>query len=153
MKSSRPIVVDLFAGCGGLSLGFEQAGFDVAAAVEIDPIHSAVHEYNVPYAAAICSDVKLLSGAAIRERSGIGDADIDVVVGGAPCQGFSLMGKRSFDDPRNQLVLHYVRLVGELKPKYCVFENVKGLTLGKHAKFLNDLIEELAKIGYEVRLP
>ncbi|MBQ7814477.1 MAG: DNA cytosine methyltransferase [Thermoguttaceae bacterium] len=153
MKSSRPIVVDLFAGCGGLSLGFEQAGFDVAAAVEIDPIHSAVHEYNFPYAAAICSDVKLLSGAAIRERSGIGDADIDVVVGGAPCQGFSLMGKRSFDDPRNQLVLHYVRLVGELKPKYCVFENVKGLTLGKHAKFLNDLIEELAKIGYEVRLP
>lgn len=64
-----------------------------------------------------------------------------------------MIGKRALDDPRNQLVFHYVRLVRELQPKYCVFENVKGLTLGKHAQFLNELIESLTAIGYRVVLP
>lgn len=153
MSKNRPIAVDLFAGCGGLSLGFEQAGFDIVAAVEIDPIHSAVHEFNFPYGKTICADVTKTSGEEIRRLAGLGETDIDVVIGGAPCQGFSLIGKRAFDDPRNFLVKHYVRLVSEMKPKYCVFENVKGLTVGKHVQFLNDLISELNNIGYRVHLP
>ena len=152
-KSDRPIVIDLFAGCGGLSLGFEQAGFDIAASVEIDPIHSAVHEYNFPYSTAICADIKNLSGADIRKKAALENRDIDVIVGGAPCQGFSLIGKRSLDDPRNQLISHFVRIIGELKPKFCVLENVKGLTLGKHSQFLEDLIAELKKLRYTVLLP
>ena len=152
-KSNRPIGIDLFAGAGGLSLGFEQAGFDIAAAVEIDPIHCATHEYNFPYATAICGSVVDLNGSSIRSLAGIGDADIDVVFGGAPCQGFSMIGKRAFDDPRNQLVSHYVRIVSELSPKYCVFENVKGLTLGNHTKFLTELIEALGDSGYKVLFP
>lgn len=152
-RHRRPKVIDLFSGCGGLSLGFEEAGFDVVAAVEIDPVHSAVHEYNFPYSKAICADVRNLTGDEIRKRANLSKIDVDVVVGGAPCQGFSLIGKRSFDDPRNQLVLHYVRLVSEICPKFCVFENVKGLTLGKHVQFLNDLIDELKNIGYNVLLP
>jgi DNA (cytosine-5)-methyltransferase 1 len=150
---NRPIAIDLFAGAGGMSLGFEQAGFDIAAAVEIDPIHCATHEYNFPDAATICASVIDLSGDEIRRRANLGDKDIDVVFGGAPCQGFSLMGKRVFDDPRNQLVFHYVRIVRELNPKYCVFENVKGLTLGKHAQFLAELITELGDAGYDVLTP
>ena len=63
------------------------------------------------------------------------------------------MGKRALDDPRNQLVFHYVRLVGELQPKFCVFENVKGLTLGQHAQFLEELIVSLGDAGYDVLLP
>jgi len=149
-RNTRPIVIDLFAGAGGLSLGFEQAGFDVAACVEIDPIHCAVHEYNFPYSEAICASVADIRGADIRQRAGIADREVDVVVGGAPCQGFSMIGKRALDDPRNQLVFHYVRLIGELRPKYFVFENVKGLTLGSHRKFLNEIIEELKKVGYDV---
>ena len=149
----RPVGIDLFAGAGGLSLGFEQAGFDVAAAVEIDPIHCATHEFNFPNSTAICASVVNLTGSEIRQRANIGKADIDVVFGGAPCQGFSLIGKRSFDDPRNQLVFHYVRLVRELQPKYCVFENVKGLTLGAHAKFLAEIVEALQASDYEVLLP
>jgi DNA (cytosine-5)-methyltransferase 1 len=124
----RPIGIDLFAGAGGLSLGFEQAGFDIAAAVEIDPIHCATHEYNFPKTKTICASVVDLTGDEIRRLSGIDDTEIDVVFGGAPCQGFSMIGKRALDDHRNQLVFHYVRLVSELRPKYCVFENVKGLT-------------------------
>jgi DNA (cytosine-5)-methyltransferase 1 len=150
---SRPIGIDLFAGAGGMSLGFEQAGFDIAAAIEIDPIHCATHEYNFPHTATICASVTDLTGDQIRDRAKLGRQDIDVVFGGAPCQGFSLMGKRAFDDPRNQLVFHYVRIVQELQPKYCVFENVKGLTLGKHALFLNELISALAEAGYDVIQP
>jgi DNA (cytosine-5)-methyltransferase 1 len=149
----RPIGIDLFAGAGGLSLGFEQAGFDIAAAVEIDPIHCATHEYNFPSTKTICASVVDLSGDEIRLLSGIGDRQIDVVFGGAPCQGFSMIGKRALDDSRNQLVFHYVRLVRELQPKFCVFENVKGLTLGKHAQFLSELIEALGLAGYNVLAP
>ena len=152
-SNTRPIGIDLFAGAGGLSLGFEQAGFDIVAAVEIDPIHCATHEFNFPNCATICASVTDLSGPEIRLRAGVGDRDIDVVFGGAPCQGFSMIGKRALDDSRNQLVFHYVRIVAELKPKYCIFENVKGLTLGKHAEFLKELIAALGEAGYEVTLP
>lgn len=150
---ARPIGIDLFAGAGGLSLGFEQAGFDIAAAVEIDPIHCATHEYNFPDTKMICASVVDLAGDEIRARAGIDGREIDVVFGGAPCQGFSMIGKRALDDQRNQLVFHYVRLVRELQPKYCVFENVKGLTLGKHAQFLTELMDALEEAGYKVLRP
>ncbi|MBB5393924.1 MULTISPECIES: DNA cytosine methyltransferase [unclassified Herbaspirillum] len=150
---ARPIGIDLFAGAGGLSLGFEQAGFDIAAAVEIDPIHCATHEYNFPKCKTICASVINLTGQEIRALSNLQNREIDVVFGGAPCQGFSMIGKRALDDQRNQLVFHYVRLVRELQPKYCVFENVKGLTLGKHAQFLEELIDALKDAGYSVLLP
>jgi len=143
-------VLDLFSGAGGLALGFEQAGFDLAAAVEVDPIHAAVHSYNFPQSATICTDAIEISGAEIVERAGV---DIDVIVGGAPCQGFSLIGKRALDDPRNQLVSHFLRLVVEIQPTAFVLENVKGLTLGKHREFLDEVVEEFARHDYQVALP
>lgn len=149
----RPIGIDLFAGAGGLSLGFEQAGFDIAAAVEIDPIHCATHEFNFPKSTVICASVANLTGDEIRRKAGLGSSDIDAVFGGAPCQGFSMIGKRAFDDPRNQLVFHYVRLVSELRPKYFVFENVRGLTQGRHQEFLRELIASLESAGYDVASP
>lgn len=152
-SGKRPIAIDLFAGCGGLSLGFEQAGFDIVAAVEIDPIHAAVHEYNFPYCKTICADIRDVDGKDIRRLAGIGDRDVDIVFGGAPCQGFSMIGKRALDDPRNQLIGQYLRIVSDIRPKYCVLENVKGLTVGKHAQFLAELIDELKRIHYEVLLP
>lgn len=151
--SVRPIGIDLFAGAGGLSLGFEQAGFDVAAAVEIDPIHCAVHKFNFPDTAVIPRSVAELSGADIRLAAGIGNRPVDCVFGGPPCQGFSLIGQRMLDDPRNKLVLHFVRIVAELDARTFVFENVKGLTVGRHKKFLTELVEAFDKAGYAVRLP
>lgn len=147
----KPIGVDLFAGAGGLSLGFEQAGFDVAAAVEYDPIHAATHEFNFPNCATICRSVADVGGASIRDNSRIAERDIDVVFGGPPCQGFSMIGKRALDDPRNHLVYHFLRVVGELRPKYFVLENVRGLTVGEHKKFLAELIAEFTARGYQVR--
>ncbi len=152
-QDMRPLGIDLFAGAGGLSLGFEQAGFDIAAAVEIDPVHCAVHSYNFPGTPIIPHSVEGLSADFIRETAGIGDRQIDCVFGGAPCQGFSLIGHRVLDDPRNKLVLEFVRIVSELKARTFVFENVKGLTVGKHKTFLKELVAAFDAAGYEVRIP
>jgi DNA (cytosine-5)-methyltransferase 1 len=148
----RPVGVDLFAGAGGMSLGFEQAGFDVAAAVEIDPIHCCIHEFNFPDCAVIPHSVQNVTGDQIRAAAGI-EGKVDVVFGGAPCQGFSMIGKRVLDDPRNSLVRDFVRIVSELDADWFVFENVKGLTVGSHRKFLEELIEAFDAKGYEVELP
>lgn len=149
----RPIAIDLFAGAGGLSLGFEQAGFTVSAAVEVDPIHCAVHKFNFPRCAVIPKSVVGLSAAEVRRVSGIGDRRIDCVFGGPPCQGFSLIGHRALDDPRNALVLEFVRLVAELEARAFVFENVKGLTVGGHRAFLAELVVAFEDAGYTVRTP
>jgi len=149
----RPIGIDLFAGVGGLSLGFEQAGFDVVAAVEYDSIHAAAHAFNFPHCAMLARSVVGLSGAEIRQKAGIVDRKVNVVFGGAPCQGFSLIGQRIIDDPRNSLVREFVRIVRELEADYFVFENVKGLTLGAQKKFLDELIEEFSSVGYSTRIP
>lgn len=153
IKAQRPIGIDLFAGVGGLSLGFERAGFDVVAAVEIDPIHACVHKFNFPNCAVLPHSVSDLSGAQILKAARIGRRAVDVVFGGAPCQGFSLMGQRVLDDPRNALVNDFVRLVAELDAQYFVFENVKGLTLGPHRKFLDELAAAFDRLGYTIRLP
>ncbi len=150
---SRPIGIDLFAGAGGLSLGFEQAGFDIVAAIEIDPIHCAVHKFNFPACTVFPQSISNLTGAEIRAKAGLGRRRIDVVFGGAPCQGFSLIGQRALDDPRNSLVRDFVRIVSELRPAYFVFENVRGLTLGKHRFFLDELIDAFSASDYRVRLP
>ena len=152
-SKTRPLAIDLFAGAGGMSLGFEQAGFEVTAAVEIDPIHCAVHKFNFPATVVIPKSVSGLSGAQIRENAGLGDREVDCVFGGPPCQGFSLIGQRVLDDPRNSLVMDFVRLVAELNAKTFVFENVKGLTVGKQRAFLDELVEAFAEKGYQVRLP
>ncbi|AFZ36111.1 DNA-cytosine methyltransferase [Stanieria cyanosphaera PCC 7437] len=153
--SNRPIAIDLFSGCGGMSLGLEAAGFDIAASVEIDPIHCLVHHYNFPYGVTICQDISQLSSQELLNsitHKGF-NRNIDLIAGGPPCQGFSQIGKRQLDDPRNQLVFEYLRIVSEVKPKYFIFENVPGMATGKHQHFLNELITEFAKSDYSVVQP
>ena len=154
-KNKRPVAVDLFAGCGGMSLGLEAAGFDVAVSVEFDAVHSIVHHFNFPYGTTMCKDISKVAGSEILDslaKNGYG-TEVDLVAGGPPCQGFSHMGKRQLDDPRNSLVFEYVRLISELKPKYFVFENVPGIASGEHRQFLTELIEEFEALGYQIEKP
>jgi DNA (cytosine-5)-methyltransferase 1 len=136
-----------------MSLGFEQAGFDVVAAVEIDPVHCAAHKFNFPKTAVLPRSVVGLSASEIRIAAGIGNAPVDCVFGGPPCQGFSLIGHRVLDDARNRLVLEFVRIVAELDARTFVFENVKGLTVGRHRAFLDELVVAFDQAGYDIRLP
>src|SRR3954471_15591141 len=102
MTSRRPVALDLFSGAGGLTLGFEQAGFDVLASVEYDPVHAAVHAFNFPLAKTVCGDVSRIEGDELREAAGEGwrrhgrpgkfSGTPDVIFGGPPCQGFSTIG-------------------------------------------------------------
>lgn len=94
-----------------------------------------------------------LTGSEIRVAAGIGKRRVDVVFGGAPCQGFSMIGQRALDDPRNSLVRDFLRIVSELEASYFVFENVKGLTLGQHRKFLDEIVETADELGYDVLSP
>ena len=149
---ARPIAVDLFCGVGGLSLGFEQAGFEIAAAFDSDPIHLATYAKNFPGTAIDCVDLARASGTGLRERAGLVGVHIDAVIGGSPCQGFSLIGKRDPSDPRNDLLVHFARLVGELSPTYFVLENVPGLVSGKPRDFLELFLRTVRKAGYGVLL-
>jgi DNA (cytosine-5)-methyltransferase 1 len=152
-STARLIGIDLFSGAGGMSLGFEQAGFDIVAAVEIDPIHASTHQFNFSNCRMIPKSVDGLSGRDIRHLAGLDDRHVDVVFGGAPCQGFSMIGHRAMDDPRNSLVREFVRLVAELKPSYFVFENVKGLTIGRQVQFLQEVVDAFQAIDYSILLP
>lgn len=147
----RPLAVDLFAGAGGLSLGLEQAGYEIAASVEYDPIHAAVHEFNFPYGKTFAADVSMISGRQIRAESEIGDREIHLVAGGPPCQGISMIGRRAIDDPRNALLKEFVRVVLELKPRYFLMENVAGLMVGAHRQLIDEVVE-MVEAGGDYRV-
>ena len=152
--NNRPIAIDLFSGAGGLGLGFEQAGFDVPLAVDVDPVHAAVHQFNFPLCEVLPRSVTTVTGQEIRARAGLATRDaVAVLLGGAPCQGFSIIGQRSSSDPRNVLVRDFLRLVDELQPDYFVFENVKGLTFGKQRRVLDEILIDIAATGYQLVKP
>jgi DNA (cytosine-5)-methyltransferase 1 len=149
----RPLGVDLFCGAGGMSLGFEQAGFDIAAAVDVEQRNVDTHALNFPNCSGHCLDVSELSGAQLRKDSGMGNAQISAVFGGPPCQGFSMIGKRRQSDPRNQLIREFGRLVVELSPTYFVMENVTGLLVGDARKTLDDFTTQMETSGFSVVQP
>lgn len=131
-------VVDLFAGCGGLSLGFMQAGYTVVKAVEFDPVISNTYIKNHPEVNVIVDDIKNLDNAGIFKS---GNADI--IIGGPPCQGFSMAGariRRGFiDDPRNYLFKHYFNVVNTVKPTVFVMENVKGIATMRGGEIFEEI--------------
>lgn len=151
-----PTVVDLFAGCGGLSLGFASAGYRVTFAAEKDSLAAATYTKNFPDATLLSpsdeqpnsGDVSKLKCACMMPEPGSKQEKVGLVVGGPPCQGFSYMGHRRSDDPRNQLYQHFVRLVGELQPDGYLFENVPGMRTMDEGEVFDDLISSLEGIGY-----
>jgi len=141
--SDRPKAVDLFCGAGGMSLGFEQAGFDVVLGVDTDGHHIAAHHRNFPTGKSVCASVRELTGKLVRESAGL-RGQLDLLFGGPPCQGFSHMGLRDKRDPRNTLVNEFVRLALELRPKFVVMENVAGMLSGNTRAVLDAAISDLS---------
>lgn len=143
------MAIDLFSGAGGLSLGFVAAGFNVAAAVEIDPIHAQTHRLNFPDCVVIEDDVQVVSGTKILEAANLQSGKVDVVIGGPPCQGFSAIGRRHVDDPRNRLVLEFGRIVRELRPRYFVLENVRGFLFPGNRPIVDAFVDEMEAVEYQ----
>jgi DNA (cytosine-5)-methyltransferase 1 len=144
-------VIDLFAGCGGMSLGFECAGFEVCGASEIDLWASDTYRANNPTASLVTGDIRdqkdldILAGSTRFDR-------LDGVVGGPPCQGFSLSGNRDPKDPRNSLFMEFIRVLKHFKPRFFVMENVPGLLSMKtadKARVIEIILSECTKAGFK----
>jgi DNA (cytosine-5)-methyltransferase 1 len=137
----RPKVLDLFCGVGGFSLGMEQAGFDVVGAVEYDPQHAGTHLYNFPLTTTYCKSVSDFTRHDLPT-----EIEIDVIIGGPPCQGFSQGGLRNVNDSRNNLILEFMRVVEQMQPKYFVIENVPALI---YSDYLTAIQTTAERAGYD----
>ena len=141
-------IIDLFAGVGGLSLGFEMEGFNVVVANEYDPSIAKAYIKNRPNPNMIVEDITKLP---IIETFGKYAGKVDVVVGGPPCQGFSQKGQRkTINDPRNFLFKYYVDVVRTVRAKYFVMENVPNLLTTEHGYFKKEVFELFESLGYGV---
>ena len=142
--------IDLFCGCGGLSYGFEKAGYNILLGIDNDSKALETFELNHYGAKSICGDITEVTYEEDIKPL-IGDQKIDVIIGGPPCQGMSLSGPRKFDDHRNKLYLSYIRLVKEIQPKAFVIENVPGLVGLFGGQIKDSIIEKFTEMGYQIQ--
>jgi len=151
MTVTTPTGMELFAGCGGLSTGFLDAGLHVAAGFELDARAVDAYNYNHAYRGSngFVADLNLASGSRLLEQAGIKKADF--LIGGPPCQPFSIAGKRQGKrDIRADLIGHFIRLVDELEPSAFMLENVPNLGSIDGGDFLREIKTELTGLGYSV---
>ncbi|WP_443743214.1 DNA cytosine methyltransferase [Sutterella sp.] len=142
-------VIDLFSGCGGLSLGFQQAGFHVALGIDNDA--AALETFRRNHKDSVGASVDLFDAAAMdRIEELLEGQKVDVIVAGPPCQGFSLTGPRKFDDPRNKLYLRVFDAVRRFKPQGFVIENVRGMASLYGGQVKDEIIRRFTELGYNV---
>jgi DNA (cytosine-5)-methyltransferase 1 len=144
----KPRVFSFFSGGGGLDIGFEQAGFDIALASDIEPAAAETHLINWPDRPFICKDITLLTSKELLDAAG--GFHPDVIIGGPPCQGFSTIGAKQSSDPRNGLFEAYANLVEELQPKAIVIENVKSITTMYGGRYAKHIVKRFSEIGYNM---
>lgn len=147
----KPTYIDLFSGAGGFSLGFDNTGFENVFSVDIEPNFCKTYKHNFPSHTLIEKDIYELSDTEIKEL--IASNETDVVIGGPPCQGFSIagnIGRKFIDDPRNRLFKEFVRVVKIVKPKFFVMENVARLYTHKKGETKKEIIKDFEKLGYTV---
>jgi DNA (cytosine-5)-methyltransferase 1 len=143
--------IDLFSGSGGFSLGFDNKGFQNIFSIDIEPSFCETYKYNFPNHKLIEKDICQLSDTEIKYLKEV--KDVDVVIGGPPCQGFSIagnIGRKFIDDPRNKLFKEFVRVVKVVKPKFFVMENVARLYNHNKGETRKEIINDFEKLGYKV---
>lgn len=142
--------IDLFSGAGGLSYGFQSAGFNVLLGIDNDEKALETFKFNHKRAKTLLGDIsKITYKDDIKPI--LGEEKIDFIIGGPPCQGMSLAGNRRLDDPRNKLYLSYLRILKEVNPRGFVIENVPGLVRLFDGKIKDSILERLGNMGYNVR--
>lgn len=138
-------VLDLFCGCGGLSKGFEQAGYNILLGIDFWDIALKTYKHNHKDSNVLLADLSVFEPSKLQL-----DKTVDVIIGGPPCQGFSLAGKRNVDDPRNKLYQAFVRTVAHFKPKAFVLENVPNLISMAGGAIKDAIIRDFEALGYHV---
>jgi DNA (cytosine-5)-methyltransferase 1 len=144
------IAIDLFSGAGGVTLGLLSAGFDVRLCSDAAESCEATHHRNFPSIPFIRRDIHILTGADIRKEAGVDRGEADLLIGGPPCQGFSIIGQRELWDPRNGLFREFMRIAEELRPKVLVIENVTGLATLEKGAVLAELGTAFREAGYSI---
>jgi len=144
-------VIDLFSGCGGSALGFQQADFNIKVAVDIDKNASASFKVNFPCCTVFSSDISQLSGRELLKAGDFHSGQEVVIIACPPCQGFSNARRSSqrLTDPRNKLIYEFLRIVEEIKPIAFVLENVPGLATGIGKPLFEQILQKLQKMGYQ----
>lgn len=148
----KPTVIDLFCGAGGLSYGFHQAGFNILAGIDNWEDSLVTYSNNFPETEAINTDIEYLTQKDIDFILKKYKNTIDVIIGGPPCQGFSISGKRNVNDPRNKLYKAFVSQVAHYKPKVFVMENVPGIMRLFNGKIKEQIVKDFTSIGYKVEV-
>lgn len=146
----RPSVIDLFCGCGGMSLGFEKSGYNIKLAIDNWEDALTTYKYNHDNKIVLNADLNNINPEQVEKDFGIGS--IDVIIGGPPCQGFSIAGKRLVDDDRNKLYKSFVRFVEYFKPKAFVMENVPNILSIGDGAIKNAIIKDFEDLGYTINV-
>ena len=149
MCNKKPTVIDMFCGCGGLSRGFIDAGYEVLLGV--DNNIPALETFKENHDGAVAMNGDLFQGSTILEMASLtNNQSVDLIIGGPPCQGFSLTGKRDENDERNTLFQAMVNAVEFFQPKAFVLENVPGLATLYKGKAKEAIIKEFTDLGYTI---
>lgn len=147
--ANKPLTfIDLFSGCGGLSLGFEMAGFQGLLAIDFWQDALTTYAHNISSTKTLCADLSSLNPEQVKIDTGI--SDVDVIIGGPPCQGFSIAGKRIIDDDRNRLYKSFVNFVRVFSPKAFVMENVPNILSIGGGIIRDSIINDFSKSGYSI---
>ena len=150
-KRKKYTMIDLFSGAGGMSLGFEKAGFQTLFAVEFNEQFASTYQNNFKKTPVITENIRDLDNSKIDEL--IKGRKVDLIIGGPPCQGFSIaghIGRKFLDDERNQLFREFLRFVDYIKPEIFVMENVATLATNHKGKTLEEIKTEINSIGYDI---
>ncbi|MFT4531430.1 MAG: DNA (cytosine-5)-methyltransferase 1 [Thalassolituus oleivorans] len=148
----KPTAISLFCGAGGCSLGFKQAGYSILYANDKDS--AAVETYRKNFPEAICSneDIDSLDFNDVLDEIGLKKGELDILIGGPPCQGFSTAGSRFWDDPRNHLLKNYVTALEVIQPKWFIMENVEGLLTSNKGQYIFEAAKAFIDLGYSIRI-
>lgn len=148
----NPKAISLFCGAGGCSLGFKNAGYDVVLATDIDAAAANTYRQNFPETKVVTADINQIDFDTALSDLRIYPGELDFLLGGPPCQGFSTAGLRFWDDPRNALLKSYLTVLRQMQPKWFLLENVEGLLTANDGLYLYEIAKAFVDLGYKIRV-